>query len=444
MVKSCGLSERHSQPPAREARSRVSWEIIASLGFLVILLSLLMTGSSFINEGVGDRTRAYTRSIEFDYVDWIVEALWEKIQIASLGASRFVNREDQSELVLEYLDLVRQSQSLEHQIRIIYADPEVDDPKSAAEDYSQELERINTRLDFLQPLAEEVLQSQVAQVVSELNLTTGGQTIPPVMFRSTPLPYALIISPRNIIRQDADISLVPGLTIEQITSLEDEVQENLDLSALVVPIGGVGVYPTMVQETSSINWLSEVVSHEWTHNFLTLRPLGASYLKSPELRTMNETTASIAGKEIGRAVIEKYYPELLPPPEPSPDVEQEPPEAQEATPEEPPAFDFIKEMHTTRVKVDQLLADGKIEEAERYMEERRVLFWENGYLIRKLNQAYFAFYGAYADSPGGGAAGEDPVGAAVRQLRAESDSLTHFLKRISWMSSFEQLQRALN
>ncbi len=74
-------------------------------------------------------------------------------------------------------------------------------------------------------------------------------------------------------------------------------------------------------------------------------------------------------------------------------------------------------MHTTRVHVDELLAAGKITEAETYMDQRRQVFWDNGYPIRKLNQAYFAFYGAYADVPGG-AAGEDPVGPAVRALRA--------------------------
>jgi hypothetical protein len=99
-------------------------------------------------------------------------------------------------------------------------------------------------------------------------------------------------------------------------------------------------------------------------------------------------------------------------------------------------------MHTTRVKVDELLAEGKIEEAEAYMEQRRQLFWENGYNIRKLNQAYFAFHGAYADEPLG-AAGEDPVGAAVRALRAQSPSLTQFLNKISLMTSFEQLKQAV-
>jgi hypothetical protein len=107
-----------------------------------------------------------------------------------------------------------------------------------------------------------------------------------------------------------------------------------------------------------------------------------------------------------------------------------------------PPFDYRAEMHTTRVTADELLAAGKIEEAEAYMESRREIFWENGYAIRKLNQAYFSFYGAYADVPGG-AAGEDPVGPAVRALRAQSDSLADFLNRISWMTSFEQLQAAI-
>jgi hypothetical protein len=99
-------------------------------------------------------------------------------------------------------------------------------------------------------------------------------------------------------------------------------------------------------------------------------------------------------------------------------------------------------MHETRVTVDNLLAEGKIIEAETYMETRRVFFWDHGYLIRKLNQAYFAFYGAYADQPGG-AAGEDPVGTAVRALRAHSSSLVDFIHRISWLSSYEQLQQAV-
>ena len=99
-------------------------------------------------------------------------------------------------------------------------------------------------------------------------------------------------------------------------------------------------------------------------------------------------------------------------------------------------------MHVTRVVVDMFLEEGFIEQAERYMELRRQFFWDHGYHIRKLNQAYFAFYGAYADIPGG-AAGEDPVGAAVRELRAQSSSLVEFIDQMAWLVSFEDLLELL-
>jgi hypothetical protein len=114
-----------------------------------------------------------------------------------------------------------------------------------------------------------------------------------------------------------------------------------------------------------------------------------------------------------------------------------------AASQEPPAFDFRAEMHETRLTADALLEEGKINEAEAYMEQRRHLFVEIGYKIRKLNQAYFAFHGAYADQPGG-AAGVDPVGEAVRSLRAQSSGLDAFLKRIAWVTSFERLQQLVN
>jgi len=108
-----------------------------------------------------------------------------------------------------------------------------------------------------------------------------------------------------------------------------------------------------------------------------------------------------------------------------------------------PPFDFRAEMHETRVAADALLAEGKIDEAEAYMESRRQVFLKNGYLLRKINQAYFAFYGAYADTPGG-AAGEDPVGPAVRALRAQSKSLADFVNTIAKMTSFQQLKDAVS
>ena len=159
---------------------------------------------------------------------------------------------------------------------------------------------------------------------------------------------------------------------------------------------------------------------------------------------MNETTASIAGNEVGAYVLQKYYPELVASRSASSlglislHVATLPSNGLAI----PPPFDFRAEMHDTRVTADKLLTEGKIEEAEAYMEQRRQLFWDNGYLLRKLNQAYFAFHGAYADVPGG-AAGEDPVGPAVRALREQSASLEDFINTIAWMTSFEQLQQAI-
>jgi len=212
------------------------------------------------------------------------------------------------------------------------------------------------------------------------------------------------------------------------------VEEELGVSALVVDIGGVGVYPTMVMRSSNLAWVVQTIAHEWTHNYLSLHPLGLNYGLSGELRTMNETAAAIVGEEVGRLVLERYYPELA--------ASSTKVLAMTGLTQEAP-FDFNAEMHQTRVTVDFLLSQGRIKAAESYMEARRQTFWENGYLIRKLNQAYFAFYGAYADTPQG-AAGEDPVGPAVRALREKNDSLSAFIKKIAWMNSYSDLQAAVN
>ncbi|MFO7678834.1 MAG: hypothetical protein R6X34_02185, partial [Chloroflexota bacterium] len=106
---------------------------------------------------------------------------------------------------------------------------------------------------------------------------------------------------------------------------------------------------------------------------------------------------------------------------------------------EPPRFDFRAEMAETRRTADAMLAAGDVAGAEAYMEARRRLFVENGYAIRKLNQAYFAFYGAYADEPG--AAGDDPIGPTVLAIRAASPSLRDFLRAVAFIGSLEDLEQ---
>jgi hypothetical protein len=403
--------------------------------FYVIIMMLLLGSSNMRPGDQVEQIRAYTRNIEFDYIVWIFNALGVKADQAALGTSNYLPEQERSKIVLEYIGLISQIQQDEAQLNDLYSNPQVVNPKTESAQLESKLDKLYKLRSQIGPVAESILQSQIAQTINDMHLSLAGQLIPPILYHSTPLPMALIVSPRNTIRQDADISLVPDLTVAQQAAVEDEVDKKMNVSSLVVGIGGVGVYPTMVMQTSDLNWLVDTVAHEWTHNFLTLRPLGVSYEADPALRTMNETTASIAGKEIGRAVIERYYPQLLPPEE----TTSSPPSSQ---PSQPPAFDFNVEMHKTRVNVDQMLAEGKVDQAEAYMEAQRVMFWNHGYHIRKLNQAYFAFYGAYADQPVG-AAGADPVGAAVRALRAQSPSLAAFLNQISWMFSFQQLQQAV-
>jgi len=412
----------------------ILWNII-----VLLLITLLLAYSNQPLADPGERVRVFTRPIEFDFASWMTEAVLAKSLQTSLALPRFLTEEKQSQIVKLCLILVYKSSQLNAQIEAIYADPAISTPEQNSQPYREQLEKFQEYQTVLAPLCETILQQQTSSILSKLDLALIGQPIPPVLYHVTPLPYALIVSPRNVIRQDANISLEHGLSLDELIALEKRVEHNLNVSALVVRIGGIGIYPTMVMSTSDLPYLTETIAHEWVHNFLTLRPLGLNYETSPELRTMNETAASLAGKEIGRAVLEQYYPEFLPEePPPTDSAANAPPQSQPDT----PVFDFRKEMHETRVTVDKLLQDGKIDEAESYMEMRRQVFLKNGYMIRRLNQAYFAFHGAYADEPGG-AAGEDPVGPAVRELRAKSSSLAEFLNRISWMTSFEQLQKAL-
>ena len=106
---------------------------------------------------------------------------------------------------------------------------------------------------------------------------------------------------------------------------------------------------------------------------------------------------------------------------------------------EPPPFDFRAEMRETRLTVDDLLAEGKVAEAEAYMETRRLRFVENGYPLRVLNQAYFAFHGNYVDSP----SSSSPIGPKLARLRELSPNLKTFLQTVRWFTSAEDIDEAL-
>jgi hypothetical protein len=77
------------------------------------------------------------------------------------------------------------------------------------------------------------------------------------------------------------------------------------------------------------------------------------------------------------------------------------------------------------------------------MAARRRFFVEHGYRLRRLNQAYFAFHGSYAARPGGGSAGEDPLGPTVRLLWAQSETPRDFLRLVAGATTLEELQQII-
>jgi len=389
-----------------------------------------------------ERIRAFTRDEEFDYVSWIAEAAWKKVEAASVGLPDTMRAERQAAALADYLSTTQRRMELELSLEGILALPPTAADEAAASRVRGELARVESRQKVLTPIAESVLQQQLTDVLADFDLTLFGQPLPAVLYQTTRAPLALIVSPRHRIEQAANISLQADLTLDATARLERQVDQNLDVSSLVVPVGGVGVYPTMVIQSTDVRWLAETVAHEWTHNYLTLRPLGALYDASSELRTMNETTAAIVGTEVAGLYMDRFHHEPAGAAERAEATIQPARNPRRQVRLAPPSFDFRAEMHETRIHTDRLLAEGRIEVAEAYMEARRLFFVENGFPLRKLNQAYFAFYGAYGDIPGG-AAGEDPVGAAVRELRAMSDSLASFLNRMSWLTSFQQLEAAI-
>jgi hypothetical protein len=402
---------------------------------ILMMILAVVFGSSDIPKGDEvEQIRAFTRNTEFDYVEWTLDALNLKVNQSSLDLVKFIEAPQSRVIVSDYIDQVSTVQQLKNQIDMIYADPEVQNPTSTSAVYREHLEVEERKLFNLAIIAESVLQNQVNATISMMGLSTGGQTLPPIAYHVSELPLNLVTSPRNEIKRIVDVSLQPGMTTEEKEVLESSIFNSLDISALVVPVGGIGAYPTMVMQTTNLNWLIEVIAHEWMHNYLTLQPLGINYETSPEMTTINETTASIAGKEISLEVLRAYYPELVP--QQSAEKIQDP--SALATPE-PDRFDFRTEMRITRVTVDEMLALGKVEEAETYMEARRQVFWENGYLIRKLNQAYFVFYGAYNDEPDGGPSGNDPVGPMVQELRNNTSNLEEFISLISKVNSYDEL-----
>ena len=213
-------------------------------GFYLIFFAILLASSTLLySTAPGDAVRRYTRPVEFDFVNWTLDALGVKLGQSAISAPFYFDGPARHQLVLDYFHLMDTILQDEDKLNLIYSDPSVKDPGTASASLRAVLAGLYTRQSQLDPLAESILQEQVSATLAVEGLTTGGQPIPPVLFHLTPLPYNLIISPRNKIQEDAAISLVPDLTVDQQAALENNakiiVPANQQLVNIIGDLAGI-------------------------------------------------------------------------------------------------------------------------------------------------------------------------------------------------------------
>ncbi len=401
--------------------------------FVILLLSLfsLAAGCSYGND-FNKKLQKITRPYGFDLVGWEFKTL------AGEAGKLFIRQDKTNEnataRVYRYFDNVTQIKQIEATINAVRAGKHSGDLTQL----QQELDDLRKKNKSLVDEVSRTLEKQVRDTLSQQDIFnpvyeyTGFKVgFPPVNVYLANLPHLLVVSPRDRIESIKKITLLPEMTLEEIEKMEEEV-DKLGVSSLVVNLGGMATFPSYVDYEADLRFTIDTIVHEWLHQYLAFTPLGFQYILDQtgirpdyEIATMNETVVGIVSKEIGAIIYEKYFPQ--------PATESEPPQLDEA------AFDFNREMREIRKAVDDYLARGEIEAAEDFMKERRQYLAENGYYIRKLNQAYFAFHGTYADSP----TSISPIGAELQKLRERSVSLKDFLDTVSVLSRREDLSKTM-
>jgi len=429
------IPEDHRRRTSRHALGRAIRLALTLILLLTLIHSDAIPPSQHFNYRLGIIIAGY----QFNFAAWELRTLADKGEQALTDGPSTLPPEEREARVRAFFSRIQRIQDLESELRQIYstalargAGPRPQPPEEARA-LQAELDRLMQQQADEQGRVEAILEGQVAEILAEEGFKAGPIVWPPVFFRFAHPPTFLIISPRERIARKVEAELKPRLPLSTREQLESTIDHTFNVSSLVDNLGGLSAFPSIILFHPSLAYVANTIAHEWTHHYLFFTPLGRHYGDTGDLITMNETVASIVGEEVGRKVMLRHYPDLAPPP-PSPPTEAAPP-PQEGKAE----FDFNRVMRETRLEVDRLLAEGKVEEAEAYMESQRRLLVEHGYYLRKLNQAYFAFHGAYATSP----ASVDPIGPQMRKLRAASPSLKTFLERASQLRSYADLQALL-
>jgi hypothetical protein len=406
-------------------------KIILTLGVILLMVGLGGTGCSTTPD-FDQNLRAIVKPYDFSTLAWEIKTIPHELN--QLICNRLGKRTDEAQVVASHFAVVRQIRVLRAQIQAINQGSLPGDPASL----EAELDALEGQELASQDKVERILEKQIKIVLAEQGIFNPLDSylrikinLPPVNFRLEKPPHLLVVSPRDRIESIREITLKPDINLEEMETIEVEVDE-LGVSSLVVELGGLGAtYPSFVTNEASLRFTIDAACEEWLHQYLFLRPLGFLYAldltglaPNYEIATINETVASMASKEIGALVYEKYYSQYQNALQPS---------------QEDSGFDFDREMRDIRRQVDRYLAQGEIELAEDFMEQKRQYLADNGYYIRKLNQAYFAFYGTYADSP----TSISPIGAELEKLREQSASLKDFLNRAATITSRKHLQDML-
>lgn len=369
---------------------------------------------------------------QFSLAGWEFDTISNEIKNFFSGKQERV--EDETGLVREYFNNVERIKTLNTQIASLGTDGQGD-----LTSLNTELSGLEEQNTALKDKVERIIARQITETLAEQGIfnpideyTKVKVSFPPLSFKLEKPPNLLIISPRDRIERIKEVLLEPTTSLAEKEEIEARVDE-LGVSSLVVNIGGMATYPSFVTDDQSLQFTIDAAAEEWVHQYLAFRPLGFLYLLdlaglSPnyEIATMNETVAGIVSKEIGAMVYDKYY------------AQDENLESQEQTVESD--FDFNLEMRELRRSVDKYLEQGEIEQAEALMEQKRQYLASQGYYIRKLNQAFFAFYGTYADSP----TSISPIGSDLQELRSQSTSLKAFLNTAAAMDSYQDLREMLH
>ena len=396
---------------------------------IISLLSICLLGGSCTPPRDFDTSlKSIVKPYHFSIVKWESKTIPIK---AKQWLSHRQN-DDQTDTVLEYFSLVERIKGLESKIAVINASNKQGDLASL----EAELNRLEEQRAALAGKVERIIARQIEEALAQEGIFYPMDkyiklkaSFPPLDFKLEKPPHLLVISPRDRIETMREITLQPNLSLEEMESIETRV-DKLGVSSLVVELGGLGAtYPTFVADNSDLLSTINTATEEWLHQYLAFKPLGFLYLldltgisQNYEIATINETLASMVSKEISAIVSKKYYPGY-----------------EDSKQEAESGFDFNQEMREIRTAVDKYLAQGEIAQAEEFMEQKRQYLVSMGYAIRKLNQAYFAFYGTYADSP----TSISPIGVELKKLRERSASLKDFLDTAAAMTSRQELAESI-